>query len=161
MSFAVDLIRAVEANGGRFRIDGEWLVVVPKAAATPVREDLRRHKTEIIRLLQSRIAQSPEAQLNAGWGEWLLAECIFRDHWWGRVGALHLSLARWCVNSGQPMPVSRRSFEDALLQEGFLVTSDSLVYGLVLKEDVLAHERFQRKKCKYCNNISEHLEQRR
>jgi hypothetical protein len=29
MSAALELIRTVEANGGRFRVDGEYLVIAP------------------------------------------------------------------------------------------------------------------------------------
>ena len=134
MSTALELIQAVEENGGSFRIDGEWLVVVPKAVATPVREELRRHKPEIIALLQSRAAEPLDDQLDDGLGEWLLEECVFRDHWWGGVGALHLSLARWCASHGRPMPASRRAFLTSLQSEGFQLTSDGLVCGLVLKD---------------------------
>jgi hypothetical protein len=143
MSTALELIQAVEENGGRFRVDGEWLVVVPKAAATPVREELRRNKPEIIRLLQSRVAMPAEPPLDEGWGLWLLEQCIFKDGWWSGVGCLHLSLACWCANHKRTMPTSRHVFLAALQSEGFQITSDGLVYGLALKEDVLAHERFQ------------------
>jgi hypothetical protein len=52
------------------------------------------------------------------------------------TGALYLSLASWLVDHQQPVPASRRAFVNALQGEGFQVMSDSLVYGLVLKEDL-------------------------
>lgn len=39
------------------------------------------------------------------------------------------------------MPASRVAFVTALQSEGFQVTSDGLVYGLVLKSDLEAHLR--------------------
>jgi hypothetical protein len=54
MSTAAELIAIVERNGGRFKIDGDRLGIVPKSAAAPVLEELRRHKPEIIDLLLRR-----------------------------------------------------------------------------------------------------------
>jgi hypothetical protein len=54
MSAALVLIRTVEANGGHLRVDGEYLVIAPGDAASPVMEELRRHKPEIIELLAQR-----------------------------------------------------------------------------------------------------------
>lgn len=48
MSAALELIRAVEANGGRFLVDGEYLVIAPGEAAAPVIDKLRQHKAELI-----------------------------------------------------------------------------------------------------------------
>jgi len=84
-----------------------------------------------------------EGPIDEGWGLWLLEHCAFRDRWWGGTGALYLSLARWCASHGRPVPASRRAFVTALQGEGFQPTSDSLVYGLVLKADLEAHEQFQ------------------
>ena len=141
MSAALELIRAVEANGGQLRVDGEYLVIAPKDAAEPLIDELRQHKSEIIDLLQKRpdAAESPQ---DDGWGIWLLERCVFRDRWWGGTGALHLDLARWCMAHKRPIPASRRAFVAALQTEGFQVTSDGLVYGLILKSDLEAHERF-------------------
>lgn len=76
-------------------------------------------------------------------GEWLLDRCIFRDRWWGGIGGLHLDLARWCAEHARPVPESRRVFVTALQADGFAVTTNGLVYGLVLREDVEAHQRFE------------------
>ena len=53
MSAGVELIRAVEANGGRFRIDGESLVIAPGEAAAPLIDELRQHKAELLAELAS------------------------------------------------------------------------------------------------------------
>ena len=84
-----------------------------------------------------------EGPIDGGWGLWLLEQCAFRDRWWGGTGALYLSFARWCASHGRPVPASRAAFVAAIRGEGFQLTSDGFVYGLALREDVLAHEAFQ------------------
>lgn len=59
MSMAFELIQLVEAAGGRFKIDGERLGIVPALAAQPLREELRRNKPGIIAVLQKRPATPP------------------------------------------------------------------------------------------------------
>lgn len=54
MSAVVELIRTVEANGGRFMVDGGRLGIVPATAAEPVMEALRQHKAELLAELASR-----------------------------------------------------------------------------------------------------------
>jgi hypothetical protein len=139
-SAAQELIQAVEANGGRLVIEGDYLVVYPSEAGEPLVEELRRHKPAIIALLLSRTADPLDDQLD---GEWMLEECVYVDRWWGGIGALYLSLARWLAERGRPVPASRTAFVAALQSEGFQVTSDGLVYGLILKEDWLAYCAFQ------------------
>jgi len=56
LSAAMDVIRKVEAAGGRFEVDGDRLGVVPKEAAVPVLEELVRNKAEILVLLREREA---------------------------------------------------------------------------------------------------------
>jgi len=51
VSAAMELIQIVESTGGRFRVDGDRLGIVPREAAAQVIEELRRHKPEIIELL--------------------------------------------------------------------------------------------------------------
>lgn len=89
------------------------------------------------------IAAAENSLMDDSWGEWLLERCVYIDGWWSGVGCLQFDLACWCASHERPVPSSRRSFEIALLQEGFIVTADDLVYGLALKEDALAHARFQ------------------
>jgi len=79
MSAALELIRAVEANGGRFRVDGEYLVIAPGGAAAPVMEELRQHKTEIIGLLKSAaIPPHDPAEWREDFARWMAEDCIHR-----------------------------------------------------------------------------------
>jgi hypothetical protein len=142
MNEAEELIRIVESRGGRLTIEGEKLVIEPPSAALPLIDSLRRYKPQIVALLQSRI-ETESAPESDALGLWMLDRCGFRDRAWGGVGALHLDLARWCADHGQPVPASRRAFIAELQAEGFAVTTDGLVYGLVLPEDVEAHQRCQ------------------
>jgi hypothetical protein len=141
MSAALELIRTVEANGGQLRVDGQYLVIAPRDAGEPLIDELRQHKSEIIDLLQKR-PDAAESLRDDGWGIWLLERCVFRDSWWGGTGALHLDFASWCIARMQPVPASRRAFVAALQSEGFQVTSDGLVYGLILKADLEAQVQF-------------------
>jgi hypothetical protein len=143
MSAALDLILAVEANGGHIRVDGEYLVIAPGDAAKPVMEELRQHKAEIIGLLQNRLDSPVESPPDEGWGLWLLERCVYRDRWWGGTAALHLDRACWCADHGRPVPDSRKDFVKELNAEGFQITQDDLVYGLILRKDLEVYERFQ------------------
>lgn len=131
-------MRIVESRGGRFILDGAQVYIEPEEAALPLVESLRAHKLEIrALLLQSREQQADDNE--ALLSEWMLDRLVFRDHCYGGIGALHLDLARWCADHSRPMPVSRRAFERALQTEGFTVTDDGLVYGLILREDMEAY----------------------
>jgi hypothetical protein len=144
MSAAAELVSIIEANGGRFLIEGEELVIRPGDAAMPLVEELRTHKAEIIALLQSRTKQEPDSTPESdALGLWMLARCVYRDRCFGGVGALYLDLSRWCADHGQTAPESRRAFAAELQAEGFAVTTDGLVYGLMLGEDWEACERAQ------------------
>ncbi|MDR3752858.1 MAG: hypothetical protein P4K93_09340 [Terracidiphilus sp.] len=138
MNEAQELIRIVESRGGRLTIEGEKLVIEPLSAALPLADSLRTYKPEIVALLQSRTAQETESD---ALGLWMLARCVYRDRSWGGVGALYLDLARWCAEQGRPVPASRRAFTAELQAEGFAVSADGLVYGLMLREDAEACER--------------------
>ena len=63
MNAALELVRAVEANGGRLRVEDGWLVIAPGNAAGPVIEELRQHKAEIIDLLAQRPAMPAGCRL--------------------------------------------------------------------------------------------------
>jgi hypothetical protein len=144
MSTAEELVSIIEANGGRFLIEGEELVIRPGDAAMPLVEELRTHKAEIIALLQSRIEQETESAPDDPLpGEWLLERCVYRDRCFGGVGTLYLDLARWSAAHRQPAPESRKAFTAALQAEGFAVTADGVVAGLLLREDLEACERTQ------------------
>lgn len=62
MNTAMEIVRAVEANGGRLSIeDDEFLIIVPKRAGLPFVEDLKRHKPEIMAVLRSGMASNVSA----------------------------------------------------------------------------------------------------
>jgi hypothetical protein len=63
MSAALELIRTVEANGGRLRVDGKYLVIAPVEAAAPVMEEIRQHKAELMAELARRPAMPAGVQL--------------------------------------------------------------------------------------------------
>lgn len=63
MNMALELIGAVEAAGGRIRVDGEDLVISPRKAAMPVIEELRRHKAELVAELARRPAMPAGVRL--------------------------------------------------------------------------------------------------
>ena len=144
MSEAEELIRIVEGRGGHLFIEGEKLVIEPEEAALPLVDSLRTYKPEIVALLQSRTEQETEsAPENDALGLWMLERCVYRDRCFGGVGALFLDLARWCADYGQIALESRRAFTAALQAEGFAVTTDGLVYGLMLGEDLETVMHFQ------------------
>jgi len=144
MTPAAELVQIVEQRGGRLFIEGEKLVIEPEEAALPLVDSLRAYKPEIVALLQSRIEQEMEsAPENDALGLWMLARCVYRDRCFGGVGALYLDLSRWCADHGQTAPESRRAFAAELQAEGFAVTTDGLVYGLMLGEDLETVMHFQ------------------
>ena len=146
MNAALELMRIVEARGGRFIMEGSEIFIEPEEAALPLVESLRARKFEIrALLLEGRPEQQadPESDGDSLPGEWMLERLVFRDLCFGGIAALHLDLARWSACHARPVPASRRGFERALQAEGFAVSMDGLVYGLVLREDIEAHDRFE------------------
>ena len=144
MNEAQELIRIVEGRGGRLFIEGEKLVIEPEEAALPLVDSLRAYKPEIVALLQSRSEQETDSAPDSDApGLWMLARCVYRDRCFGGVGTLYLDLARWSAAHRQPAPESRKAFTAALQAEGFAVTADGVVAGLLLREDLEACERTQ------------------
>ena len=144
MSAAAEFVSIIEANSGCFSVEGGELVIRPGEAALPLLDSLRAYKPEIVALLQSRSEQETDSAPDSDApGLWMLARCVYRDRCFGGVGALFLDLTRWCADHGMPLPESRRAFTAELQSEGFAVTTDGLVYGLMLGEDWEAHERAQ------------------
>jgi len=134
---AAALLRRVEETGGRLQVDGPDLLFVPgdPDTADDLTNDLRVHKPEILALLQGIGEQEPNRDGNTLPSDWLLERCVYRDRCWGGIGALYLDLARWCASHSRPGPDSRQAFAAELQAEGFAVTTDGLVYGLLLHED--------------------------
>jgi len=65
MSAALELIRAVEANGGRIRVEDGWLVIAPEDAAAPVMEELRQPRPKLSGC-SNRPASRPTTRQNGG-----------------------------------------------------------------------------------------------
>jgi hypothetical protein len=76
----------------------------------------------------------------AAWAEdfhrWVITECIFRDRCFGGVGGLLRHFCEWQVTRDE-VPCTRNTFEALLRDSGFFF-AEGLVYGLLLKADVLA-----------------------
>lgn len=49
-----ELIRTIEASGGRIRVEGADLAISPRSIVAPLRAELIGHKQEIIELLSCR-----------------------------------------------------------------------------------------------------------
>jgi hypothetical protein len=62
-SAALSLIAAVEANGGRITVEGQWLVIDPREAGLPIADELRQHKAEIMAELAQRLTMPAGVRL--------------------------------------------------------------------------------------------------
>jgi hypothetical protein len=142
MNTALDLIRTVEAKGGQLRVEDGWLVIAPDSAALPIVDELRQHKREIIRLLESRPAlpaHDPEAW-RAPFVDWLDSQCALHQRAFGGLVCLHLAFCEWEQARGG-VPCTRETFAALLEELGFLVgeiEETLLVSGLILKDDAAA-----------------------
>ncbi len=141
MSAALELIRAVEANGGQIRVEDGWLVIAPEDAAAPVMEALRQHKAEIIRLLESAsIPPDDPAEWREPFAKWLDSACVRNPRCFGGVACLHIAFCEWEAGRGG-VPCNRETFERLLTERGFLVGEVAgvvLVSGLTFREDAEA-----------------------
>jgi len=138
MRTAQELIRKVVANGGQLRVEDGWLVIAPEDAATPVLEELRQHKAEIIGLLESTcILPDDPAVWRKSFARWLESTCVRHPRCFGGVGCLHIAFCKWESGRGG-VPCSRNTFERLLVESGFLtgeVAGVVLVSGLTFRED--------------------------
>ena len=142
MNTAIELVQAVEANGGRQTVEGEWLVVCPGEAGAPLVEELRQHKPEILALLRNRnekgcaVPSSDSAEWRAAFSQWVTTDCV--GHWrlHGGVGRLHVAFCESEVGRGA-VPCSRADFEVLLREQGWEIEQPlALVNGLMLRVDV-------------------------
>jgi len=138
----MEIVRAVEANGGRLTVEGGWLVVYPREVGKTLGEELRQHKAEIIGLLESaQTTPSPDCEPNpAEWrtafARWIASACV--GHWrlHGGVGRLHVAFCESEVGRGA-VPCSRADFEALLREQGWEIEQPlALVNGLMLRVDV-------------------------
>jgi hypothetical protein len=87
-------------------------------------------------------AQEMAMHDQTAWAEdfhrWAITQCVFQDRCFGGVRALLRDFCDWQVMRDE-VPCTRRTFEALLRDSGFFF-ADGLVYGLLLKADVLAIE---------------------
>jgi hypothetical protein len=78
----------------------------------------------------------------AAWAEdfhrWAINQCVFRDRCFAGIGGLLRHFCEWQVMRDE-VPCTRNTFE-ALLRDGGFFFAEGLVYGLLLKADVVAME---------------------
>lgn len=141
MSTPMELIQAVETAGGRLSVEDEYLVIDPRKAGEPIAAELRRHKAEIRSLLLER-----DAAWRKPFEQWLRLECVLRPRDFGGLNCLSRSFSAWAGTQNRATH-SRDLFERLLKENDFVigeVCGTVLVSGLMLREDVLSIERFQR-----------------
>lgn len=136
MSAALEVIKAIEANGGRVTVEGDRLVIVPRQAGILLLPQLREHKPEILALLQKR-AGDPETW-RAGFVAWVLDSCALREDYEDSqsVASLLIDFAEWCAAHHVDAP-RREPFERLLSGSGFPL-KDGLAIGLILRVDLEA-----------------------
>jgi hypothetical protein len=74
----------------------------------------------------------------ADFHHWAITRCVFRDRCFGSVGALLSDFTEWQAMRDE-VPCTRMTFESLLRNAEFLF-AEGLVYGLLLKADVVAME---------------------
>jgi hypothetical protein len=155
MNAALEVIKKVEANGGRLWAEDGWIVIEPAKAAAPLIEELKAFKPEILKLLQSDSAgmdAHDPACWQADFTRWLAANCVSRE---GKqdsqsVGSLHVDFCEWATTHDS-VPCRRSVFEQLLASSGLCV-ADGLVQGLALLAEIQAHEDF----AKHTAQVKEH-----
>jgi hypothetical protein len=140
MRAALELIEAVEANGGQMRVEGDALVITPDSAALPILDELLQQKREIIRLLENRPAAVPAhdpESWRAPFVEWLDSQCALQQRAFGGLVSLHLAFCEW-EQARDGVPCKLETFAALLTELGFLIgeiEGTLLVSGLILKDD--------------------------
>lgn len=149
------LIESVEVAGGRFKIDGDRLGIFPKAAATPLLEELGQHKRAIIELLREREMNASDSlyPLRPLFITWYDARVRFdaeaialrtSARWSTTVNALHCDYCIW-MSDHDHVPSTRAEFLCLLQELGStirVISGEQYVDHVGLKEDVKAHALF-------------------
>lgn len=76
---------------------------------------------------------------------WLDSACVRSPRCFGGVGCLHIAFCEWEVQRGG-VPCTRDTFERLLIERGFLIGEVAgvvLVSGLIFRDDLEAHKRYQ------------------
>jgi hypothetical protein len=132
MNTALELIEAVEANGGRLSIEGDYLVIDPSEAGASLVEKLRRHKSQIISLLQSRAAAPVVDPLDA-WREdftrWRRSKQGEHLAYGNLISPCLIAFCEWLARRRHTVTCTRPEFE-VLVQELGYVTTDGRISGI-------------------------------
>jgi hypothetical protein len=141
MNPATQLIYTVEEHGGRFRIEGESLVVAPRKAWEPFADQLRQYKPQIIDALKEREI--------AAWREpftlWMNSSCVRHGRFFTNVASLYRSFAQWQAEQNASAP-TLAVLERLLTKSDFLIADVQgvwLVSGLAFRDDLKAAFRSQ------------------
>ncbi len=141
MSAALELIRAVEANGGRIRVEDGWLVIAPEKCRRSAHGRAAPAQGRDYRV--ARIGQHPAprpGRVAETVNEMAGFSCVRHPRCFGGVGSLHIAFCEWDSGRGR-VPCNRDTFELLLEELGFLmgeVAGVVLVSGLTFREDAEA-----------------------
>jgi hypothetical protein len=150
---ASEIIRAIEANGGRIRADGDTLVITPKAAAASVADDLRQHKAELL----AELTRRDEARMDdlrpvfIRWFDsqvWLDTVAIAthaNPTWMTAVSSLHADCGAWMSVHATVVPPVAGEFRQLLAELGCdvrLIHGEELVCYVALESDREAQIEF-------------------
>jgi hypothetical protein len=146
----MELIRLVEAAGGRFEIAGDRLGIDPKEAAAPLREELILHREAILGLVREREFDRLRVAF-VGWFDsriHLDAKALALrqpPQWSTTVAALHRDCCQWMSGHSQVVPLTSEQFRLMLCEPGCslrTIRGDEFIDYVALKQDIQAHEQF-------------------
>jgi hypothetical protein len=89
------------------------------------------------RVQETECPQPPLEAFEEKLDRWAMQCCVFRDRSFGGVKALHRDYFAWCIDHAMDLPCSPRQFTEWLIDQGFQLRENGLVYGLVLKSDLM------------------------
>ena len=144
MTTARELIRKVEEAGGSFRVDGDSLLIAPKAAIAHLIDDLRQHKEEVMSLLRvsapGPVAPADIEAWREPFAEWLNSRCALNPRCNAGLNSLLAKYIEWEVGHVEvPVAPTRDVFICLLKEYGFPMREaygTVFVSGLALSEDI-------------------------
>lgn len=145
ISEALELIRVVEARGGKLFVEGEYLIVEPAEAGEPLADKLRAHKKQIIDLLIGcpKFSDHDIDPWREDFLRWLEGNCVSRPDREDStsVSCLLINFCEWGTTHNS-VPCSRPVFERLLMGSGFRL-KDGLASPLLLKADLQVYADFR------------------
>jgi len=137
LRLALELIKAIQQNGGNIRVEDGNLKISPRAAALPIMQELKTWKPEIIAVLQG--AQTDGRKYwRARFAQWVEFSCVRHPRCFGGLGCLYLSFCKFMCGRNEH-PCSRETFRGSLAESAHLtgeINGTTLVSGIVLRSDV-------------------------